>query len=244
MLSKMVLTSSLFSNKGNVKRFLSNFCFVSILASTLSLASHENSWAVSLVQSTFDSDLEGWTAAGGNLSFINTGGNPGGFLALEDSTDTFMTVFAPADYHGNLSGFLGGTLSFDASNLNGAPADLVSSPLFGTVTISGSDGTASRLLGGTGQPPEDGQWVTYSADLEPSLWSGDLTLALGNVSEISVVLESNEIVPAEFNGFDNFSIEGRGNGNGEKVPEPATTLGLLALGFLGAASTLKVKQKA
>ena len=191
-------------------------------------------WASSVraetLTTTFDSDLEGWTASGGLLSFNNTGGNPGGFLSLEDNVDDFMTVFAPSDYQGDLSRFLGGRLAFDARNLNGSSPNLISSPLFGTVTISGSSATASRLLGGTDEPPASGEWVTYSSQLDPLLWSGDLEAALSNVAQISVVLESNETVPAEFNGFDNFSVTSAPDP--VSAPEPSAILGsVVALGI-------------
>jgi hypothetical protein len=80
------------------------------------------------ITSTFDTGLEGWTATGGLLQYSSAGGNPSGFLSLTDNMNDYMTVFAPMPYSGNLLGFLGGTLSFDARNLNGAAADLVSTP--------------------------------------------------------------------------------------------------------------------
>ena len=158
------------------------------------------------ILSTFDTGLEGWTDTGGDLLHVNSGGNPGGFLSLADNTNDYMTVYVPTNLLGDLSQFLGGTLSFDARNLNGAAANLTTTPLFGTVTIVGSGGTASRVLGGTGQPATDGLWHTYSALLEPALWSGSLAGALSGVTQLRVVLESNNSQPAETNGFDNFRV--------------------------------------
>lgn len=158
------------------------------------------------IVTSFDSNLEGWTATGGALAYVPTGGNPSGYLSLTDNTNSWMTVFAPSAYHGNLSGFMGGTLTFDVKNLSGATPNLVRDPKFGTITITGSNGSASLVLGGTGNPPADGIWHTYSTVINPGLWTGDLVNALTNVTQLSIVLESNETVPAEINGFDNFRI--------------------------------------
>jgi hypothetical protein len=173
------------------------------------------------IVSHFDSDSEGWTATGAVLSYVATGGNPSGFLSLADQL-TALTVYAPAAYTGDLSTYLGGTLSFDAKNLNGTPPNLVPN-VFGTVTISGPGGTASNILGVVGDPPADGLWHPYSALLNPALWSGNLAGALGNVTELSVILESNNI-PIEIIGFDNFAVIA--------VPEPSS----VALGIIGAVS--------
>lgn len=171
---------------------------------------------------TFGSGLEGWTSPTATAQHVATGGNLGGFLSLTDIvTGDNMWIDAPPAFLGNLSAYLGGTFSFDAKNLNGVSANLAT---FGTVTIVGTFSTASKVLGGTGNPPPDGLWHTYSALLAPGDWSGDLTLALNNVTEIKIVLESHSTV-AEVNGFDSFTIT--------EVPEPSPAL-------LGVVSTLTV----
>ena len=184
------------------------------------------------VITTFDSNLEGWTATGGVLAYVNSGGNPGGFLSLTDNANDYMTVFAPAGLLGNWAQYLGGNLSFDARNLNGSAPDLNTPPFFGTVTITGIGGTASRVLGDTGQPPADSLWHTYSATLDPALWSGDLVGALSGVTGLGVVLESNNTVPAESNGFDNFRVTAI-----TAVPEPST-LALTIFGFISLLSRM------
>lgn len=71
------------------------------------------------VASLFDSDLEGWTKGlgsdpGSSVSWISTGGNPGGFLRLNEAAQgAFDNIAAPASFLGNKSSFIGGTLSLD-----------------------------------------------------------------------------------------------------------------------------------
>jgi hypothetical protein len=187
--------------------------FLLTAAAITALASPANSQTIT---SGFDSGLEGWTSNGGAVSWVSSGGSPGGYLQQSDNASSWMTVSAPSAFHGNLSAFLGGTLSFDARNFGGAP-DLTSAPLFGTVTITGSGGSATRTLGGLGQPPVDQLWHAYSATLSSALWSGNLVGALSNVTSISVVLEfNNDIV--ETAGFDNFTLQAVAT----TVPEPSS----------------------
>ena len=157
------------------------------------------------LNSSFDSGTDGWIGAGGILTYETSGGNPGGFIEMEDNQGTFMTVVSPVQFSGNLSEFLYGEISFDAINVNGAPPNLVTGT-FGTVTIVGASATSSKVLGGFDQPIADATWRTYFSTLEASEWEGDLAAALANVVSISVELESNADVPAETNGFDNFRI--------------------------------------
>ena len=138
-----------------------------------------------------------------------------------------MTVYAPELFHGDISSYLGGTISFDGKNIGGTDADLSTTPWFGTVTITGTGGTASFGVAGsgTGNPANDGLWHSYSAALDPLLWSGDLAGAMGDVTAISVVLEFGDII-VETAGFDNFQVAA--------VPLPgAMPLFLSALAFLG-----------
>ena len=166
--------------------------------------------------STFDSGLEGWSSPTASVSYISSGGNPGGFVSITDIiSGDGMSLFAPSGFLGNQSGFLGGTISFDVKNLNGAAANNSSGTPFGKVIISGSSGTASKELAGLGFPPPDGLWHTYSASLIPADWNGNLVNALGNVTQIRIVMESNNAI-LESNGFDNFQLQA--------VPEPGSGL--------------------
>ncbi|KQW46226.1 MULTISPECIES: PEP-CTERM sorting domain-containing protein [unclassified Roseateles] len=176
------------------------------------------------ISSSFAAGLEGWTGQGGTVTHI-----AGGYLRQQDTQATWMSVTAPAGYLGDLSAYLGGTVSFDAINLNGVAADLISGPVFGTVTISGAGGSASRVLtgAGTGQPAPGAGWTHFEAPLDAADWNGNLAGALAGVTSLTVTLESNNDI-VEINGFDNFSLIA-------VVPEPSTwALSGAGLALLGA----------
>lgn len=181
------------------------------------------------IVSRFDGGLEGWTGIGGSVTYAASGGNAGGHLRQQDTEDGYMAVFAPAAFLGDLSSYLGGSLSFDGLNANGVPDDLAAGPWFGTVTITGSSGTATRSVAGegAGHLGTDGQWRSFSAALDPQLWSGNLAAVLADVTQLSVTLEFNDAAGAELAGFDNFRIA-------TTVPEPRSlALWLAGLGVVG-----------
>jgi hypothetical protein len=182
------------------------------------------------IVSTFDTGLEGWTGVGGTVSH-----GAGGYLLQLDTQNSWMSVAAPAAFRGNLSAYLGGTLSFDALNANGVAPNLASGPWFGTVTITGPGGSASRPVAGVGpgQPAANGAWQTYTAALGPAAWSGNLAAALANVTSLTVSLEFNEDI-VELAGFDNFRVTA--------VPEPGTWA--LWLGGLAALCRLATRRVA
>ena len=72
-----------------------------------------------LVFSTFDSGLDGWThAAGGDpgsaISYVSSGGNPGGFARIiEPAVGSRDWFAAPTKFLGDKSVYYGGTLSYD-----------------------------------------------------------------------------------------------------------------------------------
>src|SRR2546422_105324 len=57
------------------------------------------------ITSSFDSDADGWTVTGGTSVFVSTGGNPGGFLQVHDTTTAALTAFAPSKFLGNLTAY-------------------------------------------------------------------------------------------------------------------------------------------
>jgi hypothetical protein len=67
--------------------------------------------------STFDTDAEGWgiynNGAGAVPDYVSTGGNPGGFIKDTDGTGSTFYFIAPSTWSGDLSGYIGGTLSYE-----------------------------------------------------------------------------------------------------------------------------------
>ena len=171
----------------------------------------------------FAADAQGWTASnGGALVYQASGGNAGGFLQVTDvSSDDFLLV-APAAVLGNWSALLGGTLSFDAKNVNGDSPDWAP---FGEVTLSGPGGTVMLDIAAPNQPPNDGQWHHYSVQLSVANFGAQLPSVLAQVNSVTLKGEFHAGV-TEVVGFDNISV------SVSAVPEPSQAL-LLGLGLAG-----------
>jgi hypothetical protein len=195
------------------------------------------------ISSTFDSDTEGWTAANvlAPPSHVAAGGNPGGYLFIYNSEGDIAYVSAPAKFLGDLSGFIGGSLSFDNNQLTGT-GNWTGQPTFpdtGVVHIIGPTLTGIRDLH-PGTVPV-GSWQSYSASLVGANWGlsdADFATLMSNVTGIRVHLEAT--FGDETNGFDNFVLQ-TADAPAE-VPEPSA-FGLLCLGLAGLASSRPVGRK-
>lgn len=175
---------------------------------------------------SFDADAQGWTAVeGGGVSWISSGGNSGGFLQIADTTDQdFLAVF-PGGSLGNWSSYLGGTLSFDARNINNETPDWAP---FGLVTLTSGSTTLSLDLIPGNQPPSDGQWHHYEVPLTVAVWGPQLPSVLSSLSGASIKGEFHAGV-TEVVGFDNINVTA--------VPEPATPMLMLSgLALVGIAA--------
>lgn len=180
----------------------------------------------------FDSGAEGWTTTfGGVQTWVATGGNTGGWLRVADDTNDDFLLNAPSAWLGNWSGYLGGTLSFDALNVNNESPDWAP---FGEVTITGTAGTVVLDAVAANNPPANGQWHRYSVLLSPAAgWSGSATLAavLANVTSLTIKGEFHAGV-TEVVGMDNIQVTA--------VPEPSHAA--LLLGGLGLLAVLRRKR--
>lgn len=177
-------------------------------ASALALALSSGLASADLLY-TFDTDTQGVTATGAALTV-----SPG-FLTLQDIDGADMAVYLPAADLVHGSQYLGGTLSFDAINLNGAANDWFS---FGTLRLSGG-GQFVELDIVPGAEPA-GDWTTYSVVLDEAAWGPSLSTVLAQLSGVSITLESHIGYDSsnggyELNGVDNIRLAAA-------VPEPGT----------------------
>jgi len=161
-----------------------------------------------VIQSTFDTDTEGWTHLGASVFKQEpAGGNPGGLLYIDNSEGPVTWILAPGKFHGDLSAYDGGTISFDGIMLGIGGAPWGPNPQdYGNVYITGPSGTAvADLKLGL---PSTVQWEHHSMPLTaaafgqtPAAWA---TL-LSNVSKIEISVEA--LFGAEIQGIDNVRIE-------------------------------------
>ena len=179
-----------------------------------------------MISSTFDTDADGWVSnSGGSLSYVASGGNPGGFIQIADAgVSPNYGVIAPGKFLGDLSAFDGGQLVFDLKIIdqgNGGNQDNV-----GPRITNGID-TASFSF----NPNQPSDWKKHSVPLTASAWG--LTqlqwiALLSNVTEIQVFIEL--FGGDDITGFDNFKLT--------SIPEPATML-LFGSGLIGLAGLRK-----
>jgi len=183
-----------------------------VLCGLVMLASHATAASI---ESTFDADLEGWTTStGGDLAFVSTGGNGGGFLQQTDLDLSDMFVSAPAKFLGDLSSLLNGTLSFDARQVSGNGEKYAP---FGFITIFNGGNAISADIAGPEAPAID--WTTFTVTLDAASFGttpAAVTDVLSNVTMMMVQLES-QIGVVEVTGMDNFRLQ-------SAVPEPSTLL--------------------
>lgn len=172
---------------------------------------------------TFDSDAQGVTVTGANVTATD------GHLVLQDTDENYVIAWLPTQDLGDWSRFLGGTLSFDAINLNGATNN---EPSFGTLRIESGLGAIERDL--IVNPEPASTWTTYTIRLDEAGFGLDLGALLANVTRVGLTLESHYGFDAtnggwEINGLDNLRVSAA-------VPEPQgwalMATGLIAAGAL------------
>ena len=186
--------------------------------------------------STFDVDAEGWTPNPGEaaLAHVAAGGNPGGHIQLTDigvgGIPFGSGAFASAAFLGDLSAFLGGTLSLDMATIAGSGTTFAS---FGEIQLSGGGDTAFFDVA-VAAPSPLGAWQSFSAPLTAAAWGktgAEFLNILSDVTSIGIPMDAFDGV--ETIGLDNFALTMPSS----DLPEPATLalfgVGLAGLGLFG-----------
>src|SRR5688572_9339899 len=87
--------------------------------------------------STFNTGFDGWQTIFSEWSWQTEGGNPGGFIQLNDSlSPTFTALYAPASFLGDWSSLNGiGALRYDFRVFSGPPGSTL-----GALQVNGANG--------------------------------------------------------------------------------------------------------
>lgn len=187
------------------------------------------------LSSTFDTDADGWTGnvPEGALSYVATGGNPGGHIRLTDTGAGVINGFASGalagpSFSGDLSAFDGGTLSFDMITITGGGGTFAS---FGTVFLFAAgdanpgDQTPDAMADAAAVAPTSAAWQNYSLTFDAATFGVSQTAwdaILANVDTIGIATDA--FSGADTIGLDNFTLTDAV----APVPLPATALLLLA----------------
>lgn len=196
--------------------------------------------AAATIVSNFSAGAEGWTVASTNayLSNLNpvtqntaaaayhaAGGDPGGYISIFDidSHDTFFR--APSAYLGNMSAFVGGTLSYSRM------VDVTSPPYNGRDIVIQGGGLTLAL--DTTVPSPTNTWGTVSVTLAPSAaWLNLTTSLTATLADFQAVFGNLTVldITAEFaaGSLETGSLDSVAMTEGPAIPEPASVLVLLS----------------
>jgi hypothetical protein len=155
--------------------------------------------------------------APGGFRFQAAGGNPGGFLYLDNSETVEAGIGAPTQFHGDWSRFIGGTLTFDGNMLGIGGLQWGPFPTdYGNLTIGGPGGNMRADLApgthssaGAGYPPIN-TWTTFSVAMDATSWGvseATFNSILSNVSQITLSVEA--LFGNEVQGIDNVRVVGK-----------------------------------
>ncbi|MCX5805888.1 MAG: hypothetical protein NT010_07460 [Proteobacteria bacterium] len=178
-----------------------------------------------ITSTTFDKNLEGWSAIeDGVISYSEAGGSGGGggFAQMQDlAYGSWATYAAPASFLGNRLSDFNGSISFDVKRIDGNGTGYAP-----TVDLISGSTTLTHVF--TQFPTQ--AWNTYTVSLVGSEW-GVTDEALKNVltSLNGFHIRGEYRDGPEYNGLDNVMF-----GKAAPVPLPSA-LYLLAPGLLGLA---------
>ncbi len=215
-----------------------------LLSAFLSLAA---SVATAAPISTFDDDFDGWQmfvesdptfdlalddfdTVGGEFEHETGGGNPGGYVRVQDFAGGggMLPIQAPAEFTGDLSGFIGirfDQLQFPESTEGGF-----------SLQIIGVDGT--RYGARAALPSATGTWESMTvnfSELGLAEGSASLDAVLSDVRYLLIGMDMTPNVVGLEGGIDNITLVAQ-------VPLPAAT-GLLLIGIAGSAATGRSRRR-
>lgn len=144
------------------------------------------------VESTFDTDVDGWQVTGDNsAAWEATTGNPGGCLSVNDhATGGMNYIVAPSKFHGDWSAMTAAdsiSAQIYYQHLGGG-YQVYPAYIF---RIAGPGGAAYTMVGTTYHPTE-GVWTTYTAYLNPADWvieTGEWNSILDNINSVRITGE-------------------------------------------------------
>jgi len=160
--------------------------------------------------SPFDAGLEGWTTDnGGAFTFQANGGNPGGFLQLDNNELQIAHIFAPGPFLGDLS-FLANVaapIGFDGQLVAGGGSLYDAGDDYGRIRVTGGGMSASADLLPNGAVPPLGSWQRYQVPFTAATFGvsqGVWEAILANVTEIRITVEG--LFGSEIQGIDNVCL--------------------------------------
>jgi len=186
-----------------------------VVAGLMTIFAATRAWAgcdAVLTESDFSAGDDGWTHTGATLmSWFSAGGNPTGFLHIDNSEGPITYIFAPAKFRGNLLACNGGTIGFDGNMLGTGGSGYTSSVDYGHLTIFGTGGLSATadLVPGTapGNTPPVGAWASYQVPftatafgVTPTQWNA----IIGNVTQVRLSVEA--LFGNEIQGIDNVRL--------------------------------------
>lgn len=163
------------------------------------------------------------------VTYNSTGGNPGGYISMQDPDANWQYFRAPSAFLGNQSGALGGSLTFDLRRFDTFSTGALSpaGPLVGV-----TDGTTVLVNTTMFANPVTSDWTSYSVLLSTTggLWrvsnasgavatSGQLSTVFSNLSGLYILADyfNGAGANGEIIGLDNVNLPG-------SVPEPSSAL--------------------
>lgn len=163
----------------------------SLLSITFALATARAQ--VPTVVSDFEpGSTQGWSHAGASAFLAPaTGGNPNGYLHIDNSEGPVTYIFAPVAYRGDLRSYRGGSFAFDGRMIGTGGSPWTSGLDYGHVWIvNGAQQMVADLAIG---PPPTASFQTFSMPLQPANWgvsSAVFDAILANVTEIRISVEA------------------------------------------------------